>query len=472
MNQIETLKWIAENGNPIGTEVESDYVKYKTDPTFRNLAMSLASSETGYAGLDDSTKNAYQTYKQSVETQSSKLPSLPPVPADTQSDYLFVGFANPTTLPKAQKAAEQVMAEQEQRDNPSPVDWSHFGFTNPTGETYEQLLAESPSKDNRIVQYIAKHPIETGAGLAAGLLTPGAGIPAAIAIQGLSAGAGNLADQYLIDQDTTRSIGERLAEAGVATGSSSLGTGLGYGLSAGLNSYAAPYFRALEAYASKTAAVQAFKDWLAQKATRKAGSMLFEASNVADDLAEAGLSNEYVARMGIEPTEKMLKDVVSSAREGKILDLLRTNEQVAPTVRRLAALRLRETLPEYKVFAGTAQGPTTGEVGRYILENTQNPVAPLARDYAVPDALKDYLARTNPGGALASKVPLVRNMATSIADWASPKLLSGARSLSSGAESISPSVGVASGILGSEATRSVQDLKKDLDSRFEMPPVY
>ena len=113
MNQIETLKWIAENGNPIGTEVESDYVKYKTDPTFRNLAMSLASSETGYAGLDDSTKNAYQTYKQSVETQSSKLPSLPEVPSDTPVDYSFVGFANPTTLPKAQKAASQVMAEQE-----------------------------------------------------------------------------------------------------------------------------------------------------------------------------------------------------------------------------------------------------------------------------------------------------------------------------------------------------------------------
>ena len=124
MNQIETLKWIAENGNPVGTGVESDYVKYKTDPTFRNLAMSLASSETGYAGLDDSTKNAYQTYKQNVETQSSKLPSLPEVPSDTPVDYPFVGFANPTTLPKAQKAASQVMAEQEPGYFSSALDYA------------------------------------------------------------------------------------------------------------------------------------------------------------------------------------------------------------------------------------------------------------------------------------------------------------------------------------------------------------
>lgn len=404
---------------------------------------------------------------------STKLPSLPEVPSDTPVDYSFVGFANPTTLPKAQKAAEQVMAEQEQRDNPSPVDWSHFGFTNPTGETYEQLLAESPNRDNPLVQYVAKHPIQTGAGLAAGLLTPtGAGIPASIAIAGLSSGAGNIADQAIFDTDTTRSLGNRLTEAGVATGSSALGAGLGYGISAGLNRYAAPYFKAVADYGAKTKAVQAFKDWLAQKATRKAGSLLFDASNVADDLASAGLSNQEVSRMAVEPTEQMLKDIVSSAREGKILDILRTNEQVAPTVRRLAALRLRETSPEYRVFAGTAEGPTTGEVGRYLIENTQNPVAPLARDYAIPDALKNYLARTSPGMALTSKLPVVRNMATSLADWASPQLLSGARSLSSGIHKASPVAGVASGILGSEATRSVQDVKKDLESRFEMPPVY
>lgn len=423
-----------------------------------------------FAPVSDSLESFDQFAK--VE-DSSKLPELPPVPSDTPVDYSFVGFANPTTLPKAQKAASQVMAEQEQRDNPSPVDWSHFGFTNPTGETYEQLLAESPSKDNRIVQYIAKHPIETCAGLAAGLLTPG--IPASIAIAGLSAGAGNIADQAIFDTDTTRSLGNRLTETGVATGASALGAGLGYGISAGLNRYAAPYFKAVADYGEKTAAVQAFKKWLSEIPKEKAAY-------------ELGMLRSF----GTDPANLRVPKITSLLSEAKpgedILSLIRDNKEIGDAVAEQVGYKMIDEIPAHQVFgppnlegmsleealvaSRAPELPSKWNIGQYILENTKNPVAPVASEYAIPEALKDYFVRTNPGMAFTSKLPVVRNMATSLADWASPQLLSGARSLSSGIHKASPVAGVASGILGSEATRSVQDLKKDLESRFEMPPVY
>ncbi len=403
---------------------------------------------------------------------STKLPSLPEVPSDTPVDYSFVGFANPTTLSKAQKAAEQVMAEQEQRYNPSPVDWSHFGFTNPTGETYEQLLAESPSKDNRIVQYIAKHPFETGAGLAAGLLTPtGAGIPASIAIAGLSSGAGNIADQAIFDRDTTRSFGERATEAGVTTGASALGAGLGYGISAGLNRYAAPYFKAIADYGEKTAAVQAFKKWLSEIPKEKAAY-------------ELGM----LRSLGTDPANLRVPKITSLLSEAKpgedILSLIRNNKEIGDAVAEQVGYKMIDEIPAHQVFgppnlegmsleealvaSRAPELPSKWNIGQYILENTKNPVAPVASEYAIPDALKDYLARTSPGIALTSKLPVVRNMAASLADFASPKLLSGARSIAPVVHSASPVAGVASGILGSEATRTVQDKLKN----YELPPVY
>lgn len=70
MNQIDVLKNISEFGNPKDRpEVLKYYNQYKNDPTFRNLAISLAESETGYSSLDDSTKKVYQTYKDSLGKQ-------------------------------------------------------------------------------------------------------------------------------------------------------------------------------------------------------------------------------------------------------------------------------------------------------------------------------------------------------------------------------------------------------------------
>lgn len=83
MNQIDVLKNISEFGNPKDRpEVLKYYNQYKNDPTFRNLAISLAESETGYSSLNDSTKNVYKTYKDSIEktfkpTQTQEQKSIP-----------------------------------------------------------------------------------------------------------------------------------------------------------------------------------------------------------------------------------------------------------------------------------------------------------------------------------------------------------------------------------------------------------
>jgi len=90
MNQIETLKWIAENGNPIGTDVESSYNQYKTDPKFKKIAISLAESEGGYAGIPDSIKTEYQSYKSEINksiADSLRAKAKSDYENETQSTY-------------------------------------------------------------------------------------------------------------------------------------------------------------------------------------------------------------------------------------------------------------------------------------------------------------------------------------------------------------------------------------------------
>lgn len=82
MNQIETLKWIADNGNPVGTEADSSYLQYKDDPRFRKIAIALARSESGYAGVSDEIKNEYQSYKSEINQQIADS-----LRAKAKSDY-------------------------------------------------------------------------------------------------------------------------------------------------------------------------------------------------------------------------------------------------------------------------------------------------------------------------------------------------------------------------------------------------
>lgn len=74
MDQIALLKWIAENGNPIGSEYEKDYSKYKADPTFRTLAMDLA--ENGNPIGRGDIEKQYLNYKDTIGTTNQK-PTTP-----------------------------------------------------------------------------------------------------------------------------------------------------------------------------------------------------------------------------------------------------------------------------------------------------------------------------------------------------------------------------------------------------------
>lgn len=400
---------------------------------------------------------------------STKLPSLPEIPSDTPVDYSFVGFANPTTLPKAQKAAEQVMAEQEPGYFSSALDYARGDE-----QVDPNLLGKVWKAASQSALY--EHPFETGAGIAAGLLNPMAGPMGQMAMSGVAVGAGNVLDQALLDSDTTRTWKERTVETAGSTVGAGLLSGLGYGIASGMDRYAAPYFKAMADYGAKTKAVQAFKKWLSEIPKEKAAY-------------ELGM----LRSLGTDPANLRVPKITSLLSEAKpgedILSLIRNNKEIGDAVAEQVGYKMIDEIPAHQVFgppnlegmslaealvaSRAPELPSKWNIGQYILENTKNPVAPVASEYAIPDALKDYFARTSPGMALTSKLPVVRNMATSLADWSSPWLLSGARSLAPGASKGLGSVfGVTGGIIGSEGTRYVQDLKKDLESRFEMPPVY
>lgn len=79
MNQVETLKYIALNGNPIGTPAEADYNNYKSDPTFRKLALQATS---GGNLIGSPLENEYTQYRDTVNggTQSQQPIPLSPAP--------------------------------------------------------------------------------------------------------------------------------------------------------------------------------------------------------------------------------------------------------------------------------------------------------------------------------------------------------------------------------------------------------
>lgn len=77
MNQIETLKYIALNGNPVGTDAEADYNNYKSDPTFRKLAMQAAS---GGNLIGSPLESEYTQYRDTVNGSNQAQPSQQTTP--------------------------------------------------------------------------------------------------------------------------------------------------------------------------------------------------------------------------------------------------------------------------------------------------------------------------------------------------------------------------------------------------------
>ena len=420
-----------------------------------------------FAPVSDSLESFDQFAK--VE-DSSKLPELPPVPADTQSDYSFVGFANPTTLPKAQKAAEQVMAEQE------PGYFSNaFNYAAGEEQSDPNFLGKVWKGASQSPLY--EHPFETLAGIGAGILTPMSWGPLGqMVLSGGAVGLGNVADQALVDESTDRTFKERATEAGMSGLGAGLFSGLGYGLAKGMQNYASPYIKAVKDYAAKKETVQAFKDWLqsipAQRATDEV-TMLRMLGSEKDNLRF--------------PKIKELLDAGASGDD--ILDLIRNNKTVSDAVLEEVTSKMQE-LPKYRVFGpsdpmkystiedylakglGTkAATPTTGEVGQYVLENLQEPIAPTAQ--LIPESFKEFVARRMPGYAFMSNLPPVSKIASGLAGFeakAAPVVMQGADYLAPAvARGLGSAGGVGGGILGSEATRSIQD---ELVPMRGLPPIF
>ena len=393
---------------------------------------------------------------------STKLPSLPEVPSDTPVDYSFVGFANPTTLPKAQKAAEQVMAENE----PGYVS-SAWNYATGEEQPDPNLLGKVLKGASQSALY--EHPFETGAGIVAGVLTPmSLGPLYQMAVSGGSVGAGNVLDQALLDSDTTRTWKERTAETAGSTMGAGLLSGLGYGIASGMKNYAAPYLKAVADYGAKTKAVQAFRDRLWKAPINEA---------VAEVRATKKLfpGESDIDQMIRDQAETKLQELVDLKMTGKdILTQMRQDPDVAQAVKSLVSRKMSNELPEYAgLFGPRNASPTTGEVGRYILENTEVPQAVRASDYVLPDWLARYAQRKMPSLGAIGEATRLGGMARGIGDYVAPRILPTVDYLAPAvSKGLGSAGGVTGGILGSEATRSVQDLKKDLDSRFEMPPVY
>ena len=401
----------------------------------------------------------------SENVDSTKLPSLPPVPADTQSDYSFVGFANPTTLPKAQKAAEQVMAEQE------PGYFSNaFNYAAGEEQSDPNFLGKVWKGASQSPLY--EHPFETGAGIAAGVLTPMSlgplGPIVQMAITGGSVGTGNVLDQALLDSDTTRTWKERTAETAGSTIGAGLLSGLGYGIASGMKNYAAPYLKAVADYGAKTKAIQSFRDWLGKAPINEAVAEVRGAKKLFP-----GASN--IDQMVRDQAETKLQELVDLKMTGEdILTQMRQDPDVAQAVATQVSSKMSKELPEYAGLFGEGNAsPTVGEVGRYILENTEIPPSVRASDYVLPDWLARYAQLKMPSlGAIGEATPL-GGMARGIGDYVAPRILHTVDYLAPVvSKGLGSAGGVTGGILGSESTRSVQDLKKDLESRFEMPPVY
>lgn len=396
---------------------------------------------------------------------STKLPSLPEVPSDTPVDYSFVGFANPTTLPKAQKAAEQVMAEQE------PGYFTRaFDYAAGEEQTDPNLLGKVWKGASQSALY--EHPFETGAGVAAGLLNPMAGPIAQTAMSGVAVGAGNVLDQALLDSDTTRTWKERTAETAGSTIGAGLLSGLGYGIASGMKNYAAPYLKAVADYGAKTKAVQAFKKWLSEIPKEKAAY-------------ELGM----LRSLGTDPANLRVPKITSLLSEAKpgedILSLIRNNKEIGDAVAEQVGYKMIDEIPAHQVFGppnleGMSLGealvasrapelPSKWNIGQYILENTEIPQAVRSSDYILPDWLARYAQRKMPSLGIIGEATPLGGMARGIGNYVGPRILPAVDYLAPVAsKGLGSVLGVTGGIVGSEATRAVQDKLRN----YQLPPVY
>lgn len=179
MNQIETLKWIAANGNPIGTEVEADYLRYKEDPTFRSIAKDLAYNGNPI-GRGDAEK-AYNSYKDTVHLETEA-----PLPEATDPDTVQGGvvFMHPTTPEKAEAYANNEIGVSDipRLTKDALVDYFSKFKSGPFNE--ESAPARS---------WAVEHP-GTVATVAASPFLPVGGVGAALVSGGASV-AGNAIDQ-------------------------------------------------------------------------------------------------------------------------------------------------------------------------------------------------------------------------------------------------------------------------------------
>lgn len=428
-----------------------------------------------------------------TESNAQEAP-LPEVPADTPSDISVVGFANPTTLAKAQRYVES--QNEDSQESPSLVSRmlegaSHSPLYEPEYAPgyepgYESLATgigrdlnyaageeqDSPSLLGRAWRAASQsplyeHPIETGAGIAAGILTPmSLGALGQMGVTGAAVGAGNVLDQALLDSDTTRTLGDRASEAAGSAMGAGLLSGLGYGIASGMKNYAAPYMKAVSDYAAKTKALEQFKSWLENAPIKSA---------VAEIRATKRLfpGSSDVDQMVLDQAEMKLQELIDNKIGKDVLETMYQDPDAAEAIANLVSRKMQNELPEYNVFGPMSASPSTGEVGRYILENTQAPKAVIPSEYILPDWLARYAQLKMPSlGAIGEATPL-GGMARGIGDYVAPRILPAVDYLAPAvSKGLGSAGGVTGGILGSESTRSVQDVKKDLESRFEMPPVY
>lgn len=328
MDQIETLKWIAENGNPIGTPVESEYLKHKTDPTFRNLAMSLASSETGYAGLNDSIKNAYQEYKNTINTPITQVQPQTP---ESEQGYLSKAFD---------------YASGETQEDPNMLGKVWRGATN------------SP---------LYTKPLET-LGSIGSAFVPGAG-PVSQFVVAPVAGAvgsavGNVADQLIQTGDVDAK------EAGKAGLWGGITNGIGAGIGWGIGKVGAPIAKKLGEYASAVKANTEFLNMLKSEA----GSQVGAEYRLAKALAKGGSDQDAMVKDIAEDRMQEVAEAIASGRD--ITEIIQSDPEIAQAVANRVSRHMQETVPSLKVFGPRAISPTNSEVGAYIAERAATPTVP------------------------------------------------------------------------------------------------
>lgn len=224
------------------------------------LTQQIVSHFGGQDNVPDDVYNALSTYEKSQDdlsddqyklldslkqvsasrtTPDAQLPELPAVPADTPSEYSFVGFANPTTLPKAQKAAEQLMAEQER-----PYLQKALAYVGGEEQEDPNLLGKFIKGNVTGVKRMADRPIETAATVGSALLP--ASWPA-ILYGGTLTGTGTALDALHNEDISTKDVYS-------STALGALGTGIGTAVGKIGNRIATPVVDALKKHTMKSEA--------------------------------------------------------------------------------------------------------------------------------------------------------------------------------------------------------------------------